>query len=100
MAWFDESVAAAAALTQAGQIESLGDIPLIVFASSRPTHIRMDDGRDPQELWLELQDDLTGLSENGELRMRPGGGHYPQFDDSEGVIEAIQDVIQGCQVTH
>lgn len=95
MAWFDESVEAPNTLAQAGQYESLGDLPLIVLASARPTSVKVA-GRDVQDTWLELQQELTLLSGNSEIRMLPESGHYIQFDQPQVVVEAVRDVVQRC----
>jgi pimeloyl-ACP methyl ester carboxylesterase len=41
---------------------------------------------------------LLSLSENSEIRIYEGG-HYPQLQDPEVVIEAIQDVLERCEKT-
>ena len=92
MAWFDESVEAPNTLAQAGQYEHLGNIPLIVLASARSSH-------DLQKVWLELQQELTLLSENSEFRALQGAGHYIQFDQPTAVVEAIKDIVQLCSET-
>jgi pimeloyl-ACP methyl ester carboxylesterase len=97
VAWFDESVEGANTLAQAGQWESLGDMPLIVLSSARPVSSYIQtQGWDPQDLWLELQQELTLLSEDSEIRMLPGSGHYIQFDQPEAVVEAVHDIVQCC----
>ena len=94
MAWFDETVEAPATLAQAGQYEYLGDFPLIVIAASgAPTSV--DQGEALQDLWVELQHELLSLSDNSEIRVYETG-HYPQLQDPELVIEAIQDVLDKC----
>ena len=94
MAWFDETVEAPATLAQAGQYEYLGDFPLIVIAASgAPTSV--DQGEALQDLWVELQHELISLSDNSEIRVYETG-HYPQLQDPELVIEAIQDVLDKC----
>ena len=97
MAWFDESVEAPNTLAQAGKYERLGDIPLMVLASSRPAMATINgDSRDLQDTWLELQQELTLLSSNSEIRMLRESGHYIQFDQPDEVIDAVQDVVLSC----
>jgi pimeloyl-ACP methyl ester carboxylesterase len=91
MAWFDESVEAPNTLAQAGQYEHLGDIPLIILAAARSS-------QDLQKVWLELQQELTLLSDSSEIRMLEAG-HYIQFDQPTAVVEAIRDVVQLCSET-
>ncbi len=95
MAWYDETVESPNTLAQAGQYKSLGSIPLIVLASARPTSIQIK-GQDVQDTWLELQQELTLLSNNSEIRLLRESGHYIQFDQPEAVIEAIYTVVQQC----
>jgi pimeloyl-ACP methyl ester carboxylesterase len=96
MTWFDEKVEGPNTLAQAGQYEYLGDFPLIVIATSRPPSI--DRGQILDDLWLELQQELLLLSVNSEIRIYEGG-HYPQLQSPELVIEAIQDVLGRCGET-
>ena len=90
MAWFDESVEAPNTLAQAGQYEHLGNIPLIVLASARSS-------QDLQKVWLELQQELTLLSENSEFTALQEAGHYIQFDQPQEVVQAIHDIVQRCE---
>jgi pimeloyl-ACP methyl ester carboxylesterase len=92
MAWFDESVEAPNTLAQAGRYEHLDGIPLIVLAAARSS-------QDLQEVWLELQQELTLLSENSEFRALQEAGHYIQFDQPQEVIEAVRDIVQRCEGT-
>ncbi len=96
MTWFDEKAAAPDTLAQAGQVEYLGDLPLIVIATSRPSPSLGDLGQKLDDLWLELQQELLLLSENSEIRIYEDG-HYPQLQSPELVIEAIQDVLGRCE---
>jgi len=97
LAWFDEGVQANATLAQAGRYATLGDLPLIVLASARPSGLpAQGGGGDLQEAWLEMQRELAALSSQGELRPLPESGHYIQYDQPEAVIEAVQDVVRRC----
>ena len=97
LAWFDESIEGPNTLVQAGQYETLGRIPLIVLASAQPSSLssKVED-RDLQDTWLELQQEITLLSEIGEIKMLEDSGHYIQFDHPELVINAIQSAVQQC----
>jgi pimeloyl-ACP methyl ester carboxylesterase len=95
MAWFDESVEAPNTLAQAGQYEHLGDTPLIVLAAARSSQDLQN--QDLQKVWLELQQELTLLSENSELRELQEAGHYIQFDQPQEVVEAVRDIVQRCE---
>jgi pimeloyl-ACP methyl ester carboxylesterase len=94
MAWFDETVEGMNTLAQAARYEYLGDIPLIVLASARPS-IRVK-GQDLQDKWIELQQELTQLSENSEIRIFHEAGHYIQYDQPSQVVEAVRQVVQRC----
>jgi pimeloyl-ACP methyl ester carboxylesterase len=98
MAWFDEKVESPDTLAQAGQYEYLGDFPLIVLATSGPSPSLGDLGQKLDDLWIKLQRELLLLSENSEFRSYEIG-HYPQLQSPELVIEAIQDVLEGCEDT-
>jgi len=95
MTWFDEKVETSKTLAQAAQYEYLGDFPLIVIASARPT--TGEYGEELQAMWIDLQHDLLSLSSNSEIRELETG-HYPQLQDPDLVIEAIQDVIENSQL--
>jgi pimeloyl-ACP methyl ester carboxylesterase len=97
MAWFDESVEAPNTLAQAGQYEHLDDIPLIVLAAARSSQNLQN--QNLQREWLELQQELTLLSNNSEIRMLEEAGHYIQFDQPTAVVEAVRDVVQHCSET-
>jgi pimeloyl-ACP methyl ester carboxylesterase len=95
MGWFDESVESPNTLMQAGYYKDLGEIPLIVLASARPSSIQTE-GRDAQDTWLKLQQELTLLSKKSEIKLLEGSGHYIQYDQPEAVIEAVYQVVQRC----
>jgi pimeloyl-ACP methyl ester carboxylesterase len=98
LAWFDEKVESPNTLAQAGHYKYLGALPLIVLATSRPSPSMGDLGQDLDDLWLEMQRELLSLSENSEIRIYEDG-HYPQIQDPEVVIEAIQNVLTRCKET-
>jgi pimeloyl-ACP methyl ester carboxylesterase len=98
MAWFDEKVESPNTLAQAGQYEYVGNLPLIVLATSGPSSSLGDLGQKLNDLWIELQQELLLLSENSEFRTYEVG-HYPQLQSPELVIEAIQDVLGRCAET-
>ena len=97
MAWFDEKVEAPNTLVQAGRYQDLGDLPLIVIATALPPASMEDREQALQDLWLELQQELLLLSEQSEIRVYEGG-HYPQLQSPELVVEAIEDVLGRCAV--
>ena len=96
MAWFDEKVESLDTLALAGKYDYLGNFPLIVIASGKPTSV--EGGQELDEMWLELQHDLLSLSDTSEIRIYETG-HYPQLQDPDLVIESIQDVLWVCNGT-
>jgi pimeloyl-ACP methyl ester carboxylesterase len=93
MAWFDEKAESPDTLAQAGHFEYLGDWPLIVLATSGPSHSLGDLGQRLDDLSIGMQRELLLLSMNSEFRSYEIG-HYPQLQSPEVVIEAIQDVLR------
>jgi len=98
MAWFDEKVESPNTLAQAGRYRYLGDWPLIVLATSGPSPSLGALGVKLDDVWLEMQRELLLLSKNSEFRSFEIG-HYPQLQEPEVVIEAIQDVLERCEDT-
>jgi pimeloyl-ACP methyl ester carboxylesterase len=96
MAWFDEKVESPNTLAQAGRYKHLGDWPLIVLATSGPSPSLGELGVKLDDLWLQMQRELLSLSDNSELRSYEIG-HYPQLQEPEVVIDAIQDVVARCE---
>jgi pimeloyl-ACP methyl ester carboxylesterase len=96
MAWFDEAAEGPNTLAQAGEIRSLGDLPLVVLASARPAPISGTPDQEPQKLWLDLQEDLTSISTRSELRSLEDAGHYIQFDQPGEVTQAVKDLFPHC----
>ena len=95
LAWFDETVEGPHTLAQSAQCEHLCTIPLIVLASSRPTSIKtQSSGQDLQQTHLELQQELTLLSEDSALRTYEDAGHYIHFEKPEVVVKAIQEIVE------
>ncbi|MFN2149021.1 MAG: alpha/beta fold hydrolase [Anaerolineales bacterium] len=95
MAWFDESVESPQTLAQAGMFTDFGDLPLIVMADSQAPSSLGAQGEAIQSLWNDLQQELLLLSDDSELRVGKIG-HYPQIQNPEQVIMAIQDVVDRC----
>ena len=98
MAWFDERVEGPATLEQAALVENFDGLPLIILAASQPvSYTSLPEVRltgDPHLLWLELQEELTSLSKNSEIRTYDDAGHYIQFGRLDVVIAAVRDMIR------
>jgi pimeloyl-ACP methyl ester carboxylesterase len=82
---------------EAGNINSFGDIPLIVITGTGDQ--RMDEftnkeiGAEFIKVWMELQKDLLSLSSNSEQMLAEKSGHYVQLDQPEIVVAAIRKLI-------
>lgn len=94
IAFYDETIEGQVTLEQVGRVQKLGNIPLIVLLSARPSF--NIEGQNLQEIWLDLQEELTLLSDNSEIRKFSESGHYIQFDQPDVVIEAIRDIVRQC----
>jgi len=85
----DEFAELPTALRQAHSAGSLGDKPLIVVTA----------GRDAQPGWLQLQDELVGLSKNSLHRVLPDATHTSIIEGKDSIYssEAIRDVIEAVR---
>lgn len=74
---------------------ALGDIPLTVLTagaeSATEVHIRLD------EVWLEMQEELAGLSSNSTHIVVPNADHCIQCDAPDVVADAILDVVNATR---
>jgi pimeloyl-ACP methyl ester carboxylesterase len=95
LAWFEESAEAPNTLAQAGSFSNLGDIPLILLASTRPPSASHG-GEAMMKAWIRLQYELAGLSADSEIRLFPEAGHYLQYEEPGAVVDAIREVVGRC----
>ncbi len=84
-------------LADAGQMNPLGEMPLVVLSRGREPEDLPDGLTDEMRLevariWSVLQVELVTLSANSDHRIIDDAGHYIQFDKPDAVIQAIQDV--------
>ena len=63
-----------------------GSKPLVVLTGGRPNR-RI-------EWWLQMQEDLSGLSTNSEWQVVDGAGHFIQHDRPDVVVDAFRRVIE------
>jgi pimeloyl-ACP methyl ester carboxylesterase len=87
----DELAELRTSLTQAQQLTSFGDKPLIVVTA----------GDDAQEGWLPLQDELAQLSSNSVHRLLPNVTHSSLVEDhrdSASASSAILDVVHAVRL--
>ncbi len=85
---------------------SLGNIPLVVLTRGRdisldelpPTEgVTQETLDDATRVWLELQEELAGLSTNSTHQIVPDSGHYIHWDQPSIVLEAIQAMVASVQ---
>ena len=74
---------------------SLGDIPLVVLTAGAEavteTETRLD------AVWLEMQEELAGLSTNSNHVVVPNANHCIQCDAPDVVADAILDVVNATR---
>ncbi len=82
----------------AARITSLGNIPLIVLSHGQPDNL-VGSGLSPEiiqqqeQVWQQLQKELTKLSPRGRQIIATESGHFIQFDQPQLVIDAIEEMI-------
>lgn len=103
---YDELIAASEMLSQPEGPASLGDLPLIVLSAGAtynelPEVAVMAIGEDViaqmDQVSQELQQELTGLSSQGEQVIAEGSGHFIQWDQPDVVIDAIHTMVERMQ---
>lgn len=73
-----------------GRPLSLDELP----ATEGITQETLDDaGR----VWLELQEELAGLSTNSTHHIVPDSGHYIHWDQPAAVLSAIRETVASLQ---
>jgi pimeloyl-ACP methyl ester carboxylesterase len=91
-----QAVQAIHAELRAAGITSLGDLPLVVLSHGQPIPmpgLAPEVNQANEQLWQELQAELTALSSRGRLVVAEGSGHYIQLERPELVIDAIGEVV-------
>ena len=77
-----------------------GSLPMVVLTSDEIDPA--SEGMPPElveiypemrRVWLEMQDELAGLSTRSVHEIVPGTGHYVQVDDPETVIRHIRELV-------
>jgi pimeloyl-ACP methyl ester carboxylesterase len=100
---YDELIAASEMLNQPEGPISLGDLPLIVLSAGAtyaelPEVVVMSIGEDViaqmEQVSQELQQELVGLSSQGEQVIAEQSGHFIQWDQPELVIDAIRKLVE------
>ena len=81
---------------QAGRSGSLGDRPVVVLTAGEALTmpvVSAEGNAAMRRVWLELHEELAGLSTNSDHRIVEGAGHYIHVDRPEAVVGAIGDVL-------
>jgi len=100
---YDEMVAIAESFSQPEGPASLGDLPLIVLSAGAtfrelPEAIVRTIGQDVldqmEQVSQELQQELAGLSTQGEQVIAEESGHNIQWDQPDLVIDAIRTLVE------
>ncbi len=86
-------------LEEAGAVNSLGDLPLTVLASSDPPDASKMPDFDQDlideihGIWFGMQKELAELSSEGKLIPVSNTSHYLHFDDPDIVVTAVSDLL-------
>jgi len=75
----------------------LPEMPLVVLARGRPAWTSTDGGEQLELAWQQLQQELSQLTRQGELRIAGDSGHHVHRDQPALVINAIRDVVQASR---
>ena len=78
-----EGAGLAISLSQAAEVTSLGDLPLMVVSR----------GLDPDPKWQRMQTDLLGLSSNSRQIVAAESGHLIQIDQPDVASGAIVEMV-------
>jgi pimeloyl-ACP methyl ester carboxylesterase len=84
-----------ASAAQVRSTGSLGDIPLTVLTAGAESVTEIDIMLD--EVWLEMQKELAGLSSNSTHIVVPNANHCIQCDAPEAVADAILNVVKATR---
>ena len=82
------------------QINSFGDLPLVVISAGHGESLASFSDAENQQLWENMQieqTDLVALSSQGKQIIAEKSGHHIQLDQPELVIDAIRQVIEVIQ---
>jgi pimeloyl-ACP methyl ester carboxylesterase len=83
--------------------QNLGDIPLIVLVAGRgfadtdsdgPPGMNQAERVQFDQRWLRLQDELAGLSTQGQRIIATQSGHYIHLDQPDLVADAIHELVE------
>jgi pimeloyl-ACP methyl ester carboxylesterase len=100
-ALMEESDNTESTLASAGQLRQLGERPIVVLTALKPPpaetlkalHLTVEQGRQIQSVWKEMQDDEASWSEHSRHELVPDSSHYIQFGRPDLVIAAVREVV-------
>ncbi len=87
-------------LEQAGNVKSLGDLPLTVLGAvdppdaSRIPNLTEEQVIEGQRIWFQMQRETSELSSRGKLVPVHESGHYIHFDQPGAVLQAIHEMYE------
>jgi pimeloyl-ACP methyl ester carboxylesterase len=93
----DELGAIAESDKQLSAAGSLGNIPLVVIRHGIPdlfAGMPVEQAKQAEEVWQELQQELARLSSNGQLMVAEKSGHGIQIDQPDLVVDAIRQMVE------
>ena len=91
---YDERTALADEANQKYELQSLGDLPVIVI-SRDPASTPESQGSDSQ--WERMQKDMLRLSSNSTRIIATGSGHAVNLERPDVVVRAIHEVVEQVQ---
>jgi pimeloyl-ACP methyl ester carboxylesterase len=101
-----ESVAELKAISesaaQTAATGSLGDMPLIVLSHDPDTpqpDLPEDLVKPTNDVWQQMQQELTHLSTTGKQVIAKNSGHYIQLDRPDIAIEAVRNIVDQARQT-
>lgn len=96
----DELAASAESDKQLSTSGSLGDIPLIVIRHGIPdlfANMPVEQAKQAEIVWQELQADLVKLSSNGRMLVAEKSGHGIQIDQPTIVVDTIHEMVNAIR---
>lgn len=96
----DELAASADSDAQVMASGSLGNVPLTVIRHSRPdlfAQMPAQQAQQAEQVWQELQMELTQLSTNSRMLVAEKSGHGIQFEQPDLVVEVIRQMVENAR---
>lgn len=96
----DELAAAVESDKQLSATGSLGAVPLTVIRHGVPdlfARMPAEQARQAEQVWQELQAELSRLSSNSRLLVAERSGHGIQIDQPDIVVDAIRQIVEAVR---